>query len=342
VALLGIDWRAWRSAAPRLILTAAVLLAVLLPLINYTLDNPGNFSRRLDQTFIFDAATSDGHAPAPLVEQNARLIAGMWNEHGDENGRHNLSGAPMLDPLSGVAFVAGACLLLARLRDRRAQIVLIWLGVMLIPGLLSGQAPHAARTVEAIAPTILLAAVGGAALLDWALRERGWIANASLRWGVALGLLACVLALNGWRYFVAWPATPPAYLEFYVGQTHIGEAAQQLARAPELNRYQVFVSANLDDSDVIDYLTFGSDVRKFDGSRLWLGPGDQALLILRGNRPADDQARRILGAGALMIGEGPRSPVSGRPEFVIYARDAAAAPAVARVLARLLAAAPWS
>ncbi|MEP7191146.1 MAG: glycosyltransferase family 39 protein, partial [Roseiflexaceae bacterium] len=172
--MLGRDLRAWRLAAARLAIAAFFVLLVLIPLINYGLNDPAGYTERLDQTSIFNPDTISGHAPAWKIEQNARLILGMWNEHGDENARHNLSGAPMLDPLTGAAFVVGVGMLLLRLGDPRARLVLVWLGVMVIPALMSNQEPHAVRTVEAIAPSMVLAGVGAAALLGWVLELRDW------------------------------------------------------------------------------------------------------------------------------------------------------------------------
>jgi 4-amino-4-deoxy-L-arabinose transferase-like glycosyltransferase len=324
VLVLGLDWRAWRAAAPRLFVVIAAMLLVLGPLIQYAVGNSDAFSNRINQTFIFSEGGSDGHAPAWLFEQNVRLIVGMWNEHGDTNGRHNLSGAPMLDPITGLAFVAGVGLVLVRLRDRRILMALLWLGVMLIPGLLSGQAPHAVRTVEAIPPTLLSAGLGGVALFDWASRNLLAPGKVRLGWAVRLVLIGCLLAVNSWRYFVAWPATLPAYQEYDVANTHIGAVAQQLASAPELvpGHYHVLIYTTSDDNDVLNYLMSGFSIQTTKADHLLLPAGEQPLLIMRGNRPTADQAYHILGDSATLIGTGPRSPVSGQPEFVIYGRGA--------------------
>ena len=102
-ALLGRDWRAWRAALPRLALAATIGLLVLLPLIRYAVGNQAGYSRRVGQTFLLTSDESAGQAPAWLVEQNGRQIAGMWNERGDTNARHNLANTPMLDPICATA-----------------------------------------------------------------------------------------------------------------------------------------------------------------------------------------------------------------------------------------------
>ncbi len=334
--ILGRDVRAWRMAASRLAIAALFTLLVLAPLIDYGLSDPVGYTRRLDQTSVFNEDAIAGHAPARRIEQNARLLLGMWNEHGDENARHNLSGAPMLDPLTGAAFVMGAGILLLRLRDRGARLVLLWLGVMLIPALMSNQEPHAVRTVEAIAPSMVLAAIGAASLLGWLLELRRWRYNARLGWAISGGLLICVLALNTWRYFVTWPATTGAYHEFYVADTHIGEVAQRLASTAgsSATGYQIFLPQARGDNEVLDYLTYGIAVHSSVKGRSAVAQCGRALLIAYGVQPAADlqQARRVLGPGAMIVGEGPRSPLDERPEFVVYGCDATMRRFVARAL----------
>jgi 4-amino-4-deoxy-L-arabinose transferase-like glycosyltransferase len=336
--ILGRDLRAWRMVSARLAVATLFMLLLLGPLIDYGLRDPIGYTRRLDQTSIFNPDASAGHAPARRIEQNARLILGMWNEHGDANARHNLAGAPMLDPLTGAAFVVGAGIVLLRLRDRRAWLVLVWLGVMLLPALMSNQEPHAVRTVEAIAPSMVLAAIGATALLGWVRALRPWRYNPQFGWALGGGLLLCVLALNSWRYFVTWPATTGAYHEFYVADTHIGEVVQRLASAADSSAtgYQIFLPQARGDNEVLDYLTYGIAVHSAAKGRTVATQCGSALLIAYGVQSAIDmqQAYRVLGLSAMIVGVGPRSPIDGRPEFVIYGCDATARPFVARALER--------
>src|SRR5262249_17340191 len=155
---------------------------------DYALTNPSQYNRRINETSIFNLDSLAGHAPAGLVEQNLRLIVGMWNERGDRIGRHNLPNAPMLDPLTGALFAAGAGLALGRLRDRGPRLLLIWLGVTLIPSLFSIETPNAVRTIEAIAPSLLLASIGGCELANWLSRQM----RRPLRRTLSAALLLCV------------------------------------------------------------------------------------------------------------------------------------------------------
>jgi hypothetical protein len=312
------------------------------PLISYGITHRASFGQRIGQTSIFNSDSLAGRAPLARIEENVRLNLGIWNERGDRIGRHNLPGAPMLDPLTGAAFVIGAGLVLTRLRDRRALLLALWMGVALVPGIFSIEAPHAVRTVETIAPTMLLAAVGVCTRATkttddgrWTLAMLSIVRRRSSKYALAAGLLIATLALNGARYFVAWPHSPQAYEEFFVAETHAGELIQRLAAQPEIQAggYQIYVPASAIQSDVVRYLTSGVELETFAHSRLSTPAGDNALLIDIGDEPSDPQAlRQALGDGVALLGSGPVSPLSGKPEWTIYGRGPAAAQAVARAL----------
>jgi hypothetical protein len=206
---------------------------------------------------------------------------------------------------------------------------------MLVPGILSVQEPHAIRNVETIPVTMILAGLGGIALVRWLGVGREPAERLRLRSAIGAAALIAIVSLNVWRYFVVWPATLPAYSEFYVADTAIGELAQALAGAPEFasRGYQVFIPAARSD-EVLKYLTSGLEVGTFEGAYFSKRPGEHALLIAYGRLSAPERAQALqaLGVGAKQLGEGPRSPLDGLPEFVIYGHDDAA-PAVARVLA---------
>jgi len=359
---LGRDTRAWRAAAPRLALLGFAASLVAWPLISYGLDHRSSFSQRIGQTSIFNSDSLAGRAPPARIEENVRLNLGLWSERGDRIGRHNLPDAPMLDPLTGAAFAIGAGMALTRLRDRRALLLVAWLGVALIPGIFSIEAPHAVRTVEVIAPTMLLAAVGAVTLVTWithfganrstarTIDDRRWTTQLSsivyrlsspqsrpaLLRTIGAGLLCATLALNGARYFVVWPASPKAYEEFFVAETHAGELIQRLVTQPGIRagRYQIYVPAKSAQTDVLRYLTNGIALDTFEGNRLATPAGERALLIDIGEQPgAPQDLRAALDAGAALLGSGPLSPLSRRPEWAIYGRGPEAAQAAAHALA---------
>ena len=59
----------------------------------------------------------------------------MFNYRGDPNGRHNVDGEPMLDPISGSLLVLGIGLSLWRIRQPGSFLLLAWFLLMLMPGI---------------------------------------------------------------------------------------------------------------------------------------------------------------------------------------------------------------
>src|SRR5207245_4198417 len=110
-------------------------------------------------------------------ERNLAATLLMFHVHGDDNWRHNLPGAPMLDPLTGALFVLGLVLVCRRPRDRAAPTLLFaWLFAMLLPNLLSVEGvPHGLRSCGVLPAVALLAGIGMAGV------ERRLAARAGMR-----------------------------------------------------------------------------------------------------------------------------------------------------------------
>ncbi|MCZ7668392.1 MAG: hypothetical protein M5U34_14970 [Chloroflexi bacterium] len=79
-----------------------------------------------------------------------RVVGGLFWQ-GETHLRHNLPGRPYLDPIQALFFMTGLlyCLsVIVRRKSRRTPyaprliFLLLWLLVMLLPSILSGDAPH--------------------------------------------------------------------------------------------------------------------------------------------------------------------------------------------------------
>jgi len=203
--------------------------------------NPFTFLNRSQQVSILnDIRAAD--SVQPLVESTKRHLL-MFNVAGDRNPRHNLPGAPMLDPITGAFFLLGAAWSLWRWRDHRRGLVIIWLGITLLGGILSrlGEAPQAYRTL-AVTPAIALMAAD-AYNLTWRAvllpgrRYRFW------RWGALLMMLAGLIAagwLNYVTYFDKQARSPDVYMAFtplendVAAEVQARQDAEQLYLSPRL------------------------------------------------------------------------------------------------------------
>ncbi len=85
----------------------------------------------------------------------------MFNYQGDNNGRHNLTGEPMLDPISGTLLVLGLGLSLWRIRQPGSFLLIAWLLLMLAPGIfaLDFESPQSLRAIGSLPAAYLLAVV---------------------------------------------------------------------------------------------------------------------------------------------------------------------------------------
>lgn len=164
-------WERWR---PRLVGLAVMLLVSLLllaPLIWELATSPGLLTARTADVSVFSAAQADmPGTPWQRIGQNILSTAGSFYVAGDPNPRHNLPGRPVNDPLLAILFTVGVLTALVQLKRPQARLLLIWLAVMLLPTILSIQAPHALRAAGALPPVALLYGLGAQSIGQWLAR----------------------------------------------------------------------------------------------------------------------------------------------------------------------------
>jgi hypothetical protein len=184
---------------------------------------------------ILVSPSPEGAAARQVLWKNALRHAGMFHVRGDPNGRHNLPGVPMLDPVSGIFFGVGFLWALATVRDRRSLLLLLWFGASLIPGILSldFEAPQAARTLG-VAPAVAIFAAIPLARLYRALRGD---AAGGFRPAAAFGVVLLVLGSSAgfaWNtFFGTQLEDPSAWASYSTRETRIGEVMRDEARATE-------------------------------------------------------------------------------------------------------------
>lgn len=153
----------WRGQLARLgVLVLAAWLAAM-PLVEFALRNPDDFMYRTRQISILTRRDQPNLALALWTTTRKHLL--MFNFQGDKNGRHNLPGEPMLDPLTGMLFVLGLALALTRRRPADAFFLLLFpLG--LAGGILSVdfEAPQSLRSIAAMPAVLYFAALAAAEL----------------------------------------------------------------------------------------------------------------------------------------------------------------------------------
>ncbi|MEN9342222.1 MAG: hypothetical protein RIQ54_478 [Candidatus Parcubacteria bacterium] len=197
--------------------TAVVIsvgIIAITPLILYFIENQGSFLGRTSQVSIFSAAN-----PLTDLTINIAKTIGMLFVWGDQNWRHNISGAPALVLPVALAFIVGilqACKhtgtlarklisrKIASIIDRKefASVLLIgWIGCAALPVVISNEGiPHALRSILMIPPIILLAAQGSIVIYQ---KAKQYVPK-------KLTVIATIILLSGivihgyWSYFRVW------------------------------------------------------------------------------------------------------------------------------------------
>lgn len=187
--------RAWDSPLGGLVIMGVAAFLVFLPLGLEFYRHPGFFLNHPGGVFIFNPEATDESGLAALW-QNGIGILGMFSFVGDHDWFYNLAHRPVFDPLMSVAFYLGVMLMVRKLfvsrrpaatqpqhagRDTDPQaddpqaedpqadanaiaLIGLWGLVMLLPSLLSEDAPNFSRTLPAL-PALFVACGFGLARL---------------------------------------------------------------------------------------------------------------------------------------------------------------------------------
>lgn len=249
-----------RRAWPGLLLMALLYVMTFAPLAATYLRDPFTFLNRSQQVSIMNDVRQAG-SYQPLLD-NLRRHLEMFTVQGDLNPRHNLPGAPMLDPVTGALFLIGLGYAFWRWRDHRRGLLLIWIGATLVGGVLStvAEGPQAYRTL-AVVPAIALL-VGDTAVRAWRVLAEGWRTTATAKpwWSsrsavvtalVPLTLLAAIGYANVTTYFGPQAEAETVWQAFSPVETAVAYevAAKQLD-------HQLYLAPRLYNFSPVRFLTY--------------------------------------------------------------------------------------
>lgn len=187
-AVAGWWWRqtlhgAWAMLAAGLL--CAALLA--LPMLHYAASEPAAFGERAAGTVIF--GRDDWRQQ--LADSLPRSLL-AFHFAGDDNARHNLPFAPLLTAVPGALALLGFAMFVARWRQPVSAATVLWFAFALLPGVVTLEAPHATRLLDASVPLASMIGVACVLLADAlvALVPRVAAALAGLAACVALAVTA--------------------------------------------------------------------------------------------------------------------------------------------------------
>ena len=149
---------------PQIALLLFGFVTGIAPFGQYAFTHSDEFSSRVSYVSIFEKRDEPDLTQALWSNFTKHLL--MFNVAGDRNGRHNLPGAPMLDPLMGALCVLGFGYALWRWRDPANLLMLLLFFIMLMGGVLSVdfEAPQALRSIGVIPALVYFAVLPLAAI----------------------------------------------------------------------------------------------------------------------------------------------------------------------------------
>lgn len=288
------QWRGIAIAATVALITAAPLLLFFGRYPYFAVFRIGYVANR-------GAGVVEGSPLTTWFLNVGRVLRGLFWQ-GETHLRHNLPGRPYLDPLQAALVLTGVARSLRRPLRQETMFLLIWFGVMLLPSILSGDAPHFGRLIGAATPLAIFIGLGVEAIARWVALRSSRPAQAAAIAGLLLCLPSAILSARD--YFGRYASLPQLAADFYQSDWLLG---QQLANATEgttlyyspAQAEMATIYFALGDAERLHSFTAGQDV-------LPAGiPGATSLYALRdGDAAARSDLESFFGDAAAAAGSG--------------------------------------
>ncbi len=223
---------------------------IVAPLAYYFITTPGSFFGRTSQVSVFSSA----HPLQDLAINIAKTFT-MFFTHGDQNWRHNISGAAELFAPVALLFGIGILLTIKDLlemvkkllhtikkpnfseKEEASAILTSWILVAGLPVVISNEGiPHALRAILMIPPVLLVATTGAL----WAYKAANKHIHAIDLKRITLALAIITAGNAYYQYFIHWAKNPEVQGAFTADFVKLGHTINTLPK--ETPKY-IFVEA---------------------------------------------------------------------------------------------------
>lgn len=283
-----------------LLITGIVSIIVFAPLGSYFKSHPNMFGQRINSVTLDeddeemqgleDIEEQEALSASALLQTNTLKILKMFTIQGDLNARHNLPGRPVFNTFSGLAFIIGFIIALLNIKQPQFQLILLWLFVMLLPTLLSNEAPHYLRAVGTLPPALILVAVGITKASDWLASIR--FLKPQVVYLLMFSLLCLVGLFSTYNdYFKQWETKADLNVAFSVGEYKL---AQRVLEVSEINdvavpmnlfahpTFRFVIGPVFNQFEPVDDWSFNNEVTFIRKQTEWVNP-DVILLSRKGD-----------------------------------------------------------
>ncbi len=223
------DRRFFHSTWPGLVVFSVAIVISVIPITQYALYNPQPFWSRINETSIFKGRTVSEASNSVAETTREHLL--MFNYEGDHNGRHNLPGQPMLDPISASLMVVGFGFSLTRFKEPKYLLLLLWFLIMLAPGIFSldYESPQSLRAIGSLPAAYLLAIIPVNEILK--ISDTDYIKVIKHGTSIFVGILFAILAVyNLSLYFTYQSKSSDSWTEFSTRESIIGKKMAQVGQ----------------------------------------------------------------------------------------------------------------
>jgi 4-amino-4-deoxy-L-arabinose transferase-like glycosyltransferase len=200
-----------------LIFIVFVTLAAAPMLYTFFWSHPEYFASRSDNISVLSPKVNQGHLLQTFLKSFTLSLA-KYNFWGDQNWRHNYPPYPILDPLTGIAFLFGIIYSFIRMtklvvsrffkksRDTQMDIyifLIAWFFAMLVPEFMTSEGnPHALRSIGTLPAVFLFSGVSFDIFLAEA-EKHTWFFK-KLVAGIAIFMLVFIGFFNAIKYHYFW------------------------------------------------------------------------------------------------------------------------------------------
>jgi len=224
----------FRRFAAGMALYTLSAVAVYAPVAVFAVQHGVTFSQRLST--VLGVHTTDLSVVYPAIKKTTIEHLKMFTVQGDNNGRHNIPGMPMLDKWTGYLFLSGIVIAILNFYKPQYFLLLAWIMLFLQGGIWSVafESPQAHR-VFAVTPAIaLLAALPFGTVWTWLATRRRKRPTVQFLLVALLCVLCYRIALTNWNdYFSVQLQRSDVQQAYSLEETWAGEIIQSF---PENHR----------------------------------------------------------------------------------------------------------
>lgn len=238
-----------------LVFAIAMMITSAPMLLDFFHWNPQHYASRTKEISILNPETNQGHL-LPMLAKTLGLSLAKYNFWGDQNIRHNYPPYPLLNPITGIAFLLGLIYIFINffrllwnrfrkgIRDQKLDVyvlILAWFFALLIPEFLASEGnPHALRAIGTLPVVMLIATLP----FLWVVRKFNSFGHAFRIFIVSFFILAFgfIAISDTVKYFVFFAGSQQQHAGF---QGNLKEISNYLHLIPATNE-KIIVTGSME------------------------------------------------------------------------------------------------